>query len=303
MLYVTHRLNEVFELADTVTVLRDGVRIETTAVANVDSDQLITLIAGRPLTQLYPPPPARGTAVALEARDICGTELAGVSFRIHQGEMLGLAGISGSGRDELNQVLFGSVPRRGGSVAIAGRSYAALSPRTAIDAGVAYLPADRRNLGAIPTDSVRENVTLPRIGPRSLAWVGARQEGRRVTDWLHKLGVAPPEPERPFATLSGGNQQKAVLARWLRCGSRVLLLDEPTQGVDVGGKRAIYDALGDAARDGAAILLASSDVEELAETCDRVLVLRRGRVAAELSGPSLTAEAITAQAMHDGGGE
>ena len=192
VLYVTHRLNEVFELADTVTVLRDGVRIETTAVANVDSDQLITLIAGRPLTELYPPPPARATEVALEARDICGTELAGVSLRIHEGEMLGLAGISGSGRDELNQVLFGSVPRRGGSVAIAGRSYAALSPRTAIDAGVAYLPADRRNLGAIPTDSVRENVTLPKIGHGASPGLA---RARKVDAWragYTSLALRPP---------------------------------------------------------------------------------------------------------------
>jgi ribose transport system ATP-binding protein len=231
---------------------------------------------------------------------MCGTDLAGVSLRVYRGEILGVAGISGSGRDELNQVLFGSAPHRDGTVTIEGRDYRDLSPRIAIDAGLAFLPADRRNLSAIPAHSIRENVTLPRLGRRSLGWLGTRTEGRDVASWLRRLTVIPAEPERLFATLSGGNQQKAVLARWLRCGSRVLLLDEPTQGVDVSGKRAIYDALGTAAREGAAVILASSDVEELAEVCDRVLVLRAGQIAAELSGPALTVEHIASHALREG---
>nr|MDP9168867.1 sugar ABC transporter ATP-binding protein [Actinomycetota bacterium] len=301
VLYVTHRLGEVFALADTVTVLRDGVKVVTTTVADIDSEQLITHIAGRPLAQLYPPPPQPETAIALEATNICGTDLAGVSLRLRRGEILGIAGISGSGRDELNQLLFGSTPPQAGSVTVGGHTYRALSPKTAIGAGLAYLPADRRSLSAIPVHTVRENVTLPRLGRQSLSWLGARSEGHDVAAWLRRLAVVPAEPERPFATLSGGNQQKTVLARWLRCGSRILLLDEPTQGVDVGGKRAIYDVLGAAARDGAAVIMASSDVEELAEVCDRVLVLRDGRAAAELSGRGLSAEAITAQTLTEGG--
>ncbi len=297
VLYVTHRLGEVFEIAQTVTVLRDGVAVASMPVEQTTPDEVITQIAGRPLDQLYPPTPAPRADVVLDVADLRGPGLAGVSFRLHGGEILGVAGITGSGRDEFNPLLFGSDCAEG-RVRIDGREHRP-SPAASIAAGLAYLPADRRNLSAIPAHSVRENITLPALGEHSLRWLGNRREAADVLPWLHRLQVQPADPERPFATLSGGNQQKAVLARWLRAGSRIFLLDEPTQGVDVGGKRAIYDALGAVARDGAAVLMTSSDADELAEVCDRVLVLRAGRLVAELTGAALSADAVVAETLRE----
>jgi ribose transport system ATP-binding protein len=174
------------------------------------------------------------------------------------------------------------------------------NPPAAIAAGIGYLPADRRLHSATPTMTLAENVTLPALPSPSLRWLSLRAENRDVRTWLKRLEVNPPLPDRPFSTLSGGNQQKTVLARWLRRGSRVLLLDEPTQGVDVGGKQAIYNALGQAAREGAALLITSSDAEELAEVCSIVLVMRDGRIAARLSGPHLTTDAIVSASLTEG---
>jgi len=298
VLYVTHRLGEVFELAETVTVLRDGVAVASMPVAETTPDEVVTHIAGRALDQLYPPAPPPRAEIAVEVIDLGGQELNGVSFSLHSGEILGVAGITGSGRDELNPLLFGSAAVRTGRVRVRGHEHRP-SPAASIRAGLGYLPADRRTLSAIPAHSVRENVTLPALGAPALGWLGNRHQAADVQPWLRRLQVQPADPERPFATLSGGNQQKSVLARWLRAGSSVLLLDEPTQGVDVGGKRAIYDALGAAARGGAAVLMTSTDAEELAEVCDRVLVLRGGRLAAVLVGAALSADAIVAESLRE----
>jgi ribose transport system ATP-binding protein len=299
VLYVTHRLGEVFELANTVTVLRDGDRVITAPVHRLSSNELIAHIAGRPLAQLYPSPPRPESKVALRADEVHGGDVRGATIELHVGEILGVAGISGSGRDGLNRLLFGSTPLEAGVIHIGASAHNQLTPNTAINAGMAYLPADRRTLSAIPSMSVAENLTLPMLGRRSLGWLSYRAERRDSIGWLKRLEVVPPDPDRAFSTLSGGNQQKAVLARWLRRGSWVLLLDEPTQGVDVGGKRAIYDALGNAARNGAAVLIASPDAEELAEVCERVLVLRHGRVAAILDGHEVGAEAITSESLRE----
>ncbi|MFD2415685.1 sugar ABC transporter ATP-binding protein [Amycolatopsis pigmentata] len=300
VLYVTHRLGEVFELADTVTVLRDGVKVRTTAVSATDHADLIAQIAGRPLEQLYPTPPEKREQVLLSARHLKGNTVREAGFDLHSGEILGVAGVDGSGRDELNSLLFGRYAADSGEVRVDGRVLAPAQPSSSIAAGLGYLPADRRNLAATPTMTVAENVTLPKIGKRPLGWLSRRSETRETLPWIRRLRVVPTDPQRPFSTLSGGNQQKALLARWLRCGSRVLLLDEPTQGVDIAGKRAIYDALGEAARDGAGVIVASSDADELAEICERVLVFRDGRLTTALEGPALTAGAIVTASLHEG---
>jgi ribose transport system ATP-binding protein len=300
VLYVTHRLGEVFELADTVTVLRDGVNVGTKAVSDTDHADLITQIAGQPLEQLYPAPPGKREQVVLSAKRLSGDTVREAGFELHSGEILGVAGVDGSGRDELNSLLFGRHPAASGEILVDGRAPGPAGPSSSIEAGIGYLPADRRNLAATPTMTVAENVTLPRIGKRPLVWLSRRSETRDALGWIRRLRVVPADPQRPFSTLSGGNQQKALLARWLRCGSRVLLLDEPTQGVDVGGKRAIYDALGEAARNGAGVIVASSDADELAEICERVLVFREGHLTTALEGPELTASAIVTASLHEG---
>jgi ribose transport system ATP-binding protein len=210
---------------------------------------------------------------------------------------VGVAGISGSGREDVAPALGGAIAWTGGRVAVGGRAVDRLDPATAIGLGIAYLPHDRKRESAIPSFTVRENLTLPRLRTTRCGWLSLRQERAEASQWLARLSVRPAGPERVFATLSGGNQQKVVLARWIRCGARVLVLDEPTQGVDVGAKSVIYQSLAEAARQGAAVVLASSDGEELAQVCDRVVVLRDGRAEAELEGDALTVEAITRVAL------
>lgn len=301
VLYVTHRVHEVFELADTVTVLRDGRRAITSPVDRISPDELVVHIAGRSLDGFHSAPtPASGEDPVLRVSDIHGRDLHGVSFQLRRGEILGIAGISGSGRDALNQVLFGIGELSTGEIVVGDTPLHQPSARCAITAGMAYVPPDRKTLSAIPSMLVRENLTLPRMNAKSLGWLSTRSESRDVLQWLNRLGVTPPAPNRTFSSLSGGNQQKVVLARWLRCGPRVLLLDEPTQGVDLAGKQAIYEALANAARSGIGVVVASSDTEELAEVCDRVLVLRGGRVAAALkSGSNLTTSAIVSATMRE----
>ncbi|MDW5595796.1 sugar ABC transporter ATP-binding protein [Conexibacter stalactiti] len=298
VLYVTHRLEEVFALADRVTVLRDGRRVSTSAVAGLDHDGLVELIVGRPLEQLYPKPPAPRAELALQARGLSGRVARAVDLDLHRGEIVGVAGLAGSGRDELPYLLFGAAPWSAGRLTVDGREHRALTPHAAIAAGLALIPADRAGAGATPSLSLRTNVTLPRIRAGRLRWIGRRAERADVAGWLRRLQVTPPDGEAPLATLSGGNQQKVVLARWFRLAPTALLLDEPTQGVDVGSKAAIYDQLATSARERQlAVLVASTDHEELAAICDRVLVMRGGRIAAQLSGAALSADAISQQIL------
>jgi ribose transport system ATP-binding protein len=293
VLYVTHRLGEVLELADRVTVLRDGRRVTSEPVAGLDRRRLAELIVGRPLEAFYPEIPPPRAEVVLRVRDLESATLRGVSLDLHRSEVLGVTGLVGSGFEDLLHVVFGSKPARRGTVAVADGELKPLTPRSSIAAGIAFAPADRARQAAIGSWTLRENVTLPALRPRGPGrWLGARAERADATPWLERLAVAPAFPEAMFSSLSGGNQQRVVLARWLRCGATVFLLDEPTNGIDVGAKHALYEALAEAAARGAGLLVASSDAEELCAICDRVLVLREGAVGAELEGEQLTVDRI-----------
>jgi ribose transport system ATP-binding protein len=216
-----------------------------------------------------------------------------VSFAVQAGEILGIAGLTGSGREVIIPFLAGVIPWSGGELQIEGRTFNSLDATKAIGAGLGYVPADRKGLGSIAELTVRENLTLPQLNARSSRWLSLRQERAEAKTWLDRLAVEPRAPEALFSTLSGGNQQRVILARWLRCGSRAFLLDEPTQGVDVAGKADIYQALNAAARAGACVVMASTDADELVATCDRVLVFRSGRLCAELAGEGLSAHSIS----------
>ena len=298
VLYVTHRISEVFELADQVTVLRDGRRVLTCPLADVTPASLVEHIVGRPLEEFYPEAPSPGREVALAAQGLRTARLRGLDLAVHRGEILGVAGLSGSGREDVAPALAGAIVWTNGRVVMGRDIVTQLDPAGAIGRGIAYLPHDRKRESAIPGFTVRENITLPQLRTTRGGWLSLRRERADADAWLDRLGVQPPHAaERIFATLSGGNQQKVVLARWMRCGAKVLALDEPTQGVDVAAKSMIYQTLTAAARQGTAIVVTSSDNEELARLCDRVVVLRDGQVAAELHGSALTLEAIARQAL------
>jgi ABC-type sugar transport system ATPase subunit len=299
VIFVSHRLDEVMDLADRVVVLRDGYVVADTPVTELEHAELVRLIVGTVLEQAAPRDRRDPGDRALSVRGLSGGTVRGLDLDVRAGEVVGVSGILGSGREHLAALLFGALPRAWGDVAVAGIALRPGDPRAAIRAGVAYVPGDRGADGAVMTMRVRENVTLPDLRPlrRRLGWLDVATERREVGTWVERIALRPAEPERPLELFSGGNQQKVVLAKWLRNEPRVLLCDEPTQGVDVGAKAAIYELVRDAAARGAAVLMASSDTAELASVCDRVLVMRDGAVRAEVNGRDLTEERLVVEGL------
>lgn len=298
VLFVTHRIGEVLAVAHRVTVLRDGRVVATEPVAALDHDAIVGLITGQKVRKLYPLLPLPGDDVVLSARGLHGKTVRGVSFDVRRSEIVGFAGLTGTGREELARLTFGATRATAGSVEINGTKLPANNPHASIVKGMAFVPADRARQGAIPKLTLSENITLSRL--RTLVRYGVLRrssEQREVRTWIRRVHIRPPEPGSEMGKLSGGNQQKALLARSLRLSPRVLVLDEPTQGVDVGAKPTIYSALAALAESGAAIVICSSDNEELAHLCDRVVVLRDGCIAAELVGNDLSDGAITAETL------
>lgn len=298
VLFVSHALDEVLELADRVTVLRDGKVVASGVDAgSLDAAALVELIVGRKASDLYPETRPDVGRELLEAEMIYGITLRGLTFKLYRGEVLGFAGLVGSGREEVASSLFGATPRFAGKVLL-GKTKVFATPRDSIRAGLAFVPADRKNAGLDPQERLVEHVPLPRLGPaQGRIRLRHRRLRHDVAEWVERLDVQPPVLSRRMEKFSGGNQQKAVLARWLRTEPKVLLLDEPTQGVDVGAKASIYAQITDAASRGLGVIIASSDAEELVHLCHRVLIMRSGAVAAELTGPSLTEERLIAETL------
>ncbi|WP_100812292.1 sugar ABC transporter ATP-binding protein [Microbacterium sp. BR1] len=294
VVYITHRLKELYGFAEKLTVLRDGRIIFNGSLDSLDRDELVALIAGSPVNAAETPEPVRQTAGSpiLTVRNLRTERLNGVSFDAFKGEILGLAGLVGMGQDDIVEALFGSVRSEYDEIFFDKVPY---SPEisAAVQSRFAFLPADRpRRSGAIDF-SVSDNITLPVLkdfvkrGRLDLAG-----ERRRSERWAEELGVIPRDTGVPLRTLSGGNQQKALLAKWLQLAPRLLLLIEPVQGVDVGAKRTIFDRIRTAARDGATVIVASTEHEDLADLCDRVLVVRDGDVVDEIAGSALDGERI-----------
>jgi ribose transport system ATP-binding protein len=227
-----------------------------------------------------------------------------VSFDVRAGEIVGIAGIVGSGREDVAYLVGGARAPVRGVVELPGRLRSPYGPRDALKAGVVFVASDRETESAVLTLTSRENLTMPRLDARGpLRWIDLGRERAASYAWLDRLGVQPPEPERTLATLSGGNQQKVVLARALRCAPRVLVLDEPVQGVDVGAKASIFTQLKDAARSSIAVLVTSSDPEDLVAVCDRVLVMRRGTIRAQLSREEISVPRILGECLLSDGAE
>jgi ribose transport system ATP-binding protein len=294
-LFVSHRLDEVFAVADRVTVVRDGQRVAVSRIQDLVHETLIEQILGRPaeLAHVDPAAGASATAPLLSIRGLQGRYLRRLDLDVHAGEIVGVTGLTGSGREELAPLLFGAERRRGGSVMVNGTTVERLTPAVAKRHGMALVPANRRTAAVVPGANVRENLTLANLGPlcRRLL-VQRRAERAEVDTWLGTMQVRPAEGEASILSLSGGNQQKVLLARWLRTRPLILILDEPTQGVDVGTKPEIYALLRQVARDGTAVIVCSTDGEELIEVADRVLVLAAGAMHAELTGSALTLDRL-----------
>jgi len=292
VLFVSHRLDEVFEIADDYSVLRDGKVVATGAVADLTHDRLIEMIVGRALAAAEHEQRRPTGVPVLEVRGLWGTRLEQFDLDVRSGEIVGVAGLLGSGRDELAMLLVGSAQRAHGSVRIHGDEVPD-DPHAALSMGMTIVPAERKRFGSIPNQSVAANMTLARLRPLfrrgRLSRSGERSD---VVTWARRVDLRPPDPDRVFGTLSGGNQQKAVIARALRTRPKVLVLDEPTQGVDVGAKGMIYQLLREAANDGIALVICSSEAEELAAVCDRVVAVSNGRTVAQLGAASINPELI-----------
>jgi ribose transport system ATP-binding protein len=298
VLYVTHLLQEVFELADRVTILRNGAMVATQPVAGLDHESLIELILGRKLDALYPEHEESLGSPVLAVEHVSGGGVRDLSLSVRAGEIVGVVGLMGSGAEDVAHVLFGSRPRETGTVTVDGTEIPRNSPGESIKGGMAFSPGERKRLAIVGDWSIRENMTLPRLAGRGpLKWLSRRAEARDVMPFVREYDVQPPDCEIRLASLSGGNQQKVVIARWMRSGAHVFLLEEPTAGVDVGARRAIYDAIIKAAAEGSAVLLVTSDFDEAASMCDRVLVMRAGELGAvvpraEASSDRLLGESI-----------
>jgi ribose transport system ATP-binding protein len=302
---VSHFLREVLSLADTVTVLRDGRVVRTSPAPKETEATLVEAMLGRPLTSTFPPksPPAADAPALLTVRGLRAPGVEEASFTLRAGEILGIAGLVGSGRTELARALFGADRIEAGSVELAGGKALGRSPRRSLDAGLALIPESRKDDGLILGRSSVENVTLSRLESLSaLGVVRGALTRRTAREMLERCDVRGARFSAPVRQLSGGNQQKVLFARTMLCGPRVLVADEPTRGVDVGAKLAIYELLAGLAADGLGVILISSEVEEVLGLAHRVLVMRRGSVAAELEGDAMTEHAVLAAAFADADG-
>ena len=298
VLFISHRLSEVFELCQRVTTLRDGALVAAEPLAGLTEADLVRRMVGRTLDELYPKQPAEVGEIALDVSRLTREGVfTDVSFQVRSGEIVGLAGLVGAGRSEVARAVFGIDRFDAGQVAVSGRRLKPGSPSLAMAAGLALVPEDRRAQGLIMQMSVERNIglaDLPAHHPAGL--VSRRAERDRAVDWAAKLQVKYARLSDLVGTLSGGNQQKVVLAKWLATGPRVLIVDEPTRGIDVGTKAEVHRLLSQLAADGVAVLMISSDLPEILGMADRVLVMREGRISAEISREGATEQTVMAAA-------
>lgn len=284
VMYVSHRLEEIFSLCDQVTVMRDGEVVTTQPVEQLEPDELIRLMVGTRPERLYPERSGGAGQVVLQARDLTGTRVRGATFELRRGEVVGIAGLGGSGRSELVRLLGGAQRAEAGTLLLDGRRVQFKSPQHALRAGVGLVPEERRTQGLVMTDSVGENLTAAVLGQLAAGGVfrNRRRESKNAEDSVEALRIKAARLEQNIGQLSGGNQQKVVLGKVLARGPKVLLLDEPTRGIDVGTKAEIYRLVRRLAEEGTAVVVVSSELPELLGLTDRILVMHEGAMVSEL---------------------
>ncbi len=297
VVYISHHLDEVLDLCDLVTVMRDGRVVSQQPAVDLTEERLVDDMIGRHLTPLNSSDREFGS-VALSVRGM--SQVAGlqdISFDLRQGEVLGVAGLVGSGRSRLARVLFGMEGFDSGEILLFGNPYKPKSPSDAIRRGIGLIPEDRKRDALLMYMSAAKNITIVRLPTSLRAFMNLRREQRIARDWVKKLNVNPPSTRTVPAHLSGGNQQKLVIARWINQDARLVIFDEPGQGVDVGAREQILEIIHGLAQSGVAVLLISQEIEELRQIADRVLVMRKGRVAGELPREDIRDEAVIPLAM------
>ncbi len=303
IIYISHRLQEVFELADRVTVLRDGEYVGTRPVADTTEDQLISMMVGRTIENLFPKMDSEIGDVVLEVQNLVNEPTTrDVSFTLRAGEIVGMAGLVGSGRSETAQVIFGMLPAQSGTVLVNGQPVKINHPSDAIRHGIAYVPEDRSTQGLIREMNIRENTSMAVMDLVTAlgAFINPGRERALAADAIDQLGIRAYSTEQTANKLSGGNQQKVVIGKWLSSNPRVIIMDEPTRGIDVGAKSEIHRRMSQlAAEQHLAILMISSELPEVMGMSDRILVMREGRIVAEYSREAATQEDIAAAMMSE----
>lgn len=300
IVYISHRLEEIYRLSDRILVLRDGEYVKTLITKDSQVQELIQLMVGRELTESYPPRQdcVDKNDVLLELQDVTGNGDENISLKIHRGEILGLGGLVGAGRTELAQLIFGAAPKESGKMIYKGKEINPKSPREAIDLGIALVPEDRKRHGAMLGISIKNNINMPIYEKNSkFSIINSRKEREIAEKYQKSMAIKTPSLNQLVKNLSGGNQQKVILGRWLAADSELIIFDEPTRGIDVGAKYEIYKLMNDLVeKEGKAILMISSEMEELMGMSDRVIVLAEGKMTGELSKEEFNQETIMAYA-------
>lgn len=304
VIYISHRLEEIFALADRVTVLRDGESVGTNQVDSLSESRMIQLMVGREVSSIYPPSEGEPgeVVVSLENLGCAASGVSGLTLDVRAGEIVGMAGLVGAGRSELARILFGITPADCGEIFLNGGRVSINSPREAIARGIAYVPEDRRRHGVILEMPVSHNITMamhPGVFPGG--WLRFNAERLLARDFIRDLGIKAYGPDAPGSSLSGGNQQKVSVARWLATQPKLLILDEPTQGVDVGAKSEIHRIIRQLAKEGLAVLMISSDLPEVLGMSDRVAVMRGGRLVEIIGRENADAHTVMAAAFGTNG--
>lgn len=297
IIYISHRLDEIFQVADRITVFRDGKKIATSYTDEVNKQQLIKLMTGRELKETFPLRSQKHGEVVFEGRNISGNGVKNISFQLHKGEILGIAGLVGAGRTELAHVLFGAERMENGDLILEGKKLSLRSTKDAIQKGISLVPEDRKSQGLLLDKGTDFNIVLPslkRISKNMM--VNRNSEKDIVNRYKDILRIKTPNIQRPVKNLSGGNQQKVVLAKWLATSPKVLIFDEPTRGIDVGAKQEIYKLMNDLAQSGLAIVMISSEMEELLGMSDRIIVLCEGRKSGEIEKKDFSQELVLSYA-------
>ncbi|WP_429164559.1 ribose ABC transporter ATP-binding protein RbsA [Aeromonas rivipollensis] len=298
IVYISHRLKEIFQICDSVTVLRDGKWIGEQAVSELDEDRIIEMMVGRRLEEQYPRLVRELGPVSLQVKDLSGPGVNGVSFSLRQGEILGFSGLMGSGRTELMKLIYGASPISSGAVEVDGKVLVPRTPADGLAAGIAYISEDRKGDGLVLELSVRENMSLCALGEFiSHGKIDGKAERQAVSDYVRLFNIKTPSQDQLIKLLSGGNQQKVAIAKGLLTRPKVLILDEPTRGVDVGAKKEIYQLINQFKKEGMSIILVSSEMPEVLGMSDRILVMHEGRISAEFNTREANQEKLMAAAV------
>ena len=298
ILFISHKFDEIFRIADRYTVFRDGQHVGEGLIAEIDEGELVRLMVGRSVDQIFPP---RDHRVGDEVLAVSGyshpTEFQDISFTLRKGEILGFYGLVGAGRSEVMQALFGVTKPSGGEIRIDGTAHQVRSPSDAIDAGIVYVPEERGRQGAVIGLPIFQNVTLPSLAQTSRrGFLKLSEEFALTREYTERLDLRAASLDQDVGNLSGGNQQKVVIAKWLATKPRVIILDEPTKGIDIGSKAAVHAFMAELAAQGLAVIMVSSEIPEVLGMSDRVIVMREGLIAAELTGDELTPETLVRHA-------